>query len=58
MIKKIFFCFILFFVPCVPNLNRSDGFYPESLQKVSQSVNGVVSTAHPLATKAGVAMLQ
>ena len=58
MIKKIFFYFILFFVSCVPILNRSDGFYPESLQKVSQSVNGVVSAAHPLATKAGVAMLQ
>ena len=58
MIKKIFFCFILFFASCVSNLKISDGFYPESLQKVSQSVNGVVSTAHPLATKAGVAMLQ
>ena len=48
----------IFFASCVSNLKISDGFYPESLQKVSQSVNGVVSTAHPLATKAGVAMLQ
>ena len=58
MIKKIFLFFILYFVSCGPSLKRPDGFYPESLQKVSLSTDGVVSTAHPLATKAGVSILE
>ena len=58
MIKKIFLFFILYFVSCGPNLKRPYCFYPESLQKVSLSTDGVVSTAHPLATKAGVSILE
>ena len=57
MIRKTLYCFILFLVGCGINLQRSNGIYPESSQKISRSINGVVSTAHPLATKAGVEML-
>ncbi|SVC82310.1 uncharacterized protein METZ01_LOCUS335164, partial [marine metagenome] len=38
-------------------MQRSNGVYPESSNKIVRSSNGVVSTAHPLATKAGVEML-
>ena len=57
MIRKILYFFILFLVGCGINLQRSSGIYPESSQKIARSINGVVSTAHPLATKAGVEML-
>ena len=57
MIRKILYFFILFLVGCGINLQRSSGIYPESSQKIARSINGVVSTAHPLATKAGTEIL-
>ncbi len=57
MIRKTVFCFILLIAGCGSNIQRSNGVYPESSNKTVRSGNGVVSTAHPLATKAGVEML-
>ena len=57
MIRKTLYFFILLIVGCGSNIQRSNGVYPESSNKIVRSNNGVVSTAHPLATKAGVEML-
>lgn len=57
MIKRTFYFILLLWFGCTrPTTNQING-YPESKQKVKQSENGVVVTAHPLATKAGVEML-
>ncbi len=55
--KKILSVTLVFLVGCASLEKRSDGVYPESLQKVRQSANGLVVSGHPLATKAGVEML-
>ena len=57
MNKNKYVFLLLIFVSCssIPSLDK--GIYVESLQKSHTSKSGVVSTGHPLATKAGVQIL-
>jgi len=55
--KRINFILFLIWFGCTQSIIDQTEGYPESKQKVRQSENGVVVTAHPLATKAGVDML-
>ena len=55
--KRIFIFTFLYFLGCSSVPQKPGGVYPESSHKISNSNDGVVTTAHPLATKAGVEML-
>ena len=57
MKKKILFALIMLFIGCTQPIKKSNGVYFESAHKVQRSDKGVVVTAHPLATKAGVDIL-
>ena len=57
MIKRTFYFIFLLWFGCTRSITHQTEGYPESKQKVRQSENGVVVTAHPLATKVGVEML-
>ena len=55
--KRTFIFSFSFFLGCSGLPQKPGGIYPESSHKVSNSNDGTVATAHPLATKAGVEML-
>ena len=54
-LSLILFYFI-FFESCAPQSFTKEHSFLAAPQKVARSRNGVVTTAHPLATEAGVAM--
>ena len=56
--KKHLLLFILLFTGCTELAHQSVDIYQPPQQKVVQSRNGVVTTAHPLATTAGIEMLE
>lgn len=47
----------ILFTSCSQLINKSDGFYVDSLNKVESSNKGVVVTAHPLASRVGAEIL-
>ena len=49
--------YFFFFESCAPPSSAKEDLSLAAPQKVARSRNGVVTTAHPLATEAGVAML-
>ncbi|HIN61813.1 MAG TPA: gamma-glutamyltransferase, partial [Candidatus Marinimicrobia bacterium] len=50
--------YFFFFESCAPPSSAKEDLSLAAPQKVARSRNGVVTTAHPLATEAGVAMLE
>ena len=50
--------YFFFFESCAPPSSAKEDSLLSEPQKVARSRNGVVTTAHPLATKAGIAMLE
>jgi len=57
LIKKSLFLTILLIAGCTKLAHQTGDIYQLPQQKVVRSRNGVVTTAHPLATTAGVKML-
>ena len=55
--KKWLLLIMLFIAGCTKLAHQSSDIYQPPQQKVVRSKNGVVTTAHPLATTAGVEML-
>ena len=55
--KKLLFLTILLIAGCTKLAHQTGDIYQPPQQKVVRSRNGVVTTAHPLATTAGVKML-
>ncbi|MDG2398116.1 MAG: gamma-glutamyltransferase, partial [Candidatus Marinimicrobia bacterium] len=57
MMKRYCAILVLIFIGCSSSGPSNGGVYYESSQKVHHSKNGMVVTGHPLATKAGVDIL-
>ena len=57
MKHSYFFGFTILFFSCSQSINKSEGFYIDSLNKVERSNKGVVVAAHPLASKVGAEIL-
>ena len=55
--KKLLFLTVLLIAGCTKLAHQTGDIYQPPQQKVVRSRNGVVTTAHPLATTAGVKML-
>ena len=49
--------FVILLFSCSQSINKSKGFYVDSLNKVESSNKGVVVAAHPLASKVGAEIL-
>ena len=49
--------FVILLFSCSQSINKSKGFYVDSLNKVESSNKGVVVSAHPLASKVGAEIL-
>ena len=56
--KKLLFFTMLLIAGCTKLAHQTGDMYQPLQQKVVRSKNGIVSTAHPLATTAGVKMLE
>jgi len=56
--KKLLFFTMLLIAGCTKLAHQTGDMYQPLEQKVVRSKNGIVSTAHPLATTAGVKMLE
>jgi len=57
-LRALIFLTIIFVVSCTQLAHQSDDIRQIQQQKVVRSKNGVVTTAHPLATNAGIEILE